>query len=223
VASSERVVFVAGGTGYMGRPLIVELMRLGHSVKALARRGSEAKLPPKCEVVSGNPLDRDSYVLQIQPANTFVHLVGVSHPNPSKASEFRSVDLVAAKAAVQAARQAGIDHFVYVSVAHPAPVMKEYIAVRMECEESVVQSGINATILRPWYVLGPGHRWPYALLPLYWLAERLPSTRDGARRLGLVTRGQMVRILVHAVENPCKGVRVLGVPEIRASGLFNHA
>jgi uncharacterized protein YbjT (DUF2867 family) len=223
VASSERVVFVAGGTGYMGRPLIVELMRLGHRVKALARRGSEAKLPPKCEVVSGNPLDRDSYVLRIQPANTFVHLVGVSHPNPSKASEFRSVDLVAAKAAVQAARQAGIDHFVYVSVAHPAPVMKEYIAVRMECEQSVVQSGINATILRPWYVLGPGHRWPYALLPLYWLAERLPSTRDGARRLGLVTREQMVRTLVHAVENPCKGVRVLGVPEIRASGFFDHA
>ena len=25
----------------------------------------------------------------------------------------------------------------------------------------------RTTILRPWYVLGPGHRWPYALKPMY--------------------------------------------------------
>jgi hypothetical protein len=27
------------------------------------------------------------------------------------------------------------------------------------------QSGLNTTILRPWYVLGPGHYWPYLLKP----------------------------------------------------------
>jgi len=45
--------------------------------------------------------------------------------------------------------------------------MKAYIAVREECEEIIQESGLNATILRPWYVLGPGHRWPYMLLPMY--------------------------------------------------------
>jgi len=33
-------VFVAGGTGYMGRTLIGELLRHGHEVRALARAGS---------------------------------------------------------------------------------------------------------------------------------------------------------------------------------------
>ena len=61
---------------------------------------------------------------------------------------------------------------------------------------------MNVTIVRPWYVLGPGHRWPYALLPMYWLCERIPSTRDGVRRLGLVTLPQMTRTLVSAIENP---------------------
>jgi hypothetical protein len=64
-------------------------------------------------------------------------------------------------------------------------------------------------------VLGPGHRWPYALVPLYWVAERLPSTRENARRLGLVTIAQMVGALVRAVENPTAGVRVVEVPGIR--------
>ena len=38
---------------------------------------------------------------------------------------------------------------------------------------------MTATIVRPWYVLGPGHRWPLALVPLYRLAERFPSSRKG--------------------------------------------
>ena len=74
---------------------------------------------------------------------------------------------------------------------------------------------MRATILRPWYVLGPGHRWAYALLPAYWICERLPGTRDGARRLGLVRLDEMLRALVHAVIEPPETVRVWEVPEIR--------
>jgi hypothetical protein len=73
------------------------------------------------------------------------------------------VDLVSCRGAVEAARAAGVQHFIYVSVAQPAPVMKAYIRVRSECEAMICQSGMNSTILRPWYVLGPGH--PLALLP----------------------------------------------------------
>lgn len=62
------------------------------------------------------------------------------------------------------------------------------------------ESGLNATILRPWYVLGPGHRWPYALLPMYWLMEVLPSMREARGVSALVTLEQMVGALVDAVE-----------------------
>ena len=82
------------------------------------------------------------------------------------------------------------------------------------------QSGMHATILRPWYVLGPGHRWPYFLLPAYKLMELLPQTREGARRLGLVTLDQMSQALVASVENPLPGVRIVEVPEIRVPGWF---
>jgi uncharacterized protein YbjT (DUF2867 family) len=215
--SLKHCVFVAGSTGYLGRPLIAQLLELGHEVHALVRSGSERKLPPGCKAVFGSALDSNSYAAKIRPADTFVQLVGVSHPSPSKAAEFRSVDLISAAAAVRAAADAGVQHFIYVSVAHPAPVMKAYVDVRTQCESLIRQSGMNATILRPWYVLGPGHRWPYALLPLYWVMELVPATREGARRLGLVTLGQMTRALVHTVENPPRGVRIVEVPEIRAS------
>jgi len=93
--------------------------------------------------------------------------------------------------------------------------MREYIAARTEAEEAIRQAGLNATILRPWYVLGPGRRWPLALLPVYWLLEALPSTRDSARRLGLVSVRQMAGSMVRAIEEPPNGVRVWEVPQIR--------
>ena len=76
-----------------------------------------------------------------------------------------------------------------------------------------------ATILRHWYVLGPGYRWPYLLLSIYRVLEALPATRERARRLGLVTLDQMVAALVRAVENPAQGVKVVEVPEVRDSRL----
>jgi uncharacterized protein YbjT (DUF2867 family) len=112
-----------------------------------------------------------------------------------------------------------VRHLVYVSVAQPAPVMQAYIAVRQEGERLIREAGLTATILRPWYVLGPGHRWAYLLLPIYKLLERLPATRNGAQRLGLVTHRQMLAALVRAVEHPPDGVRMVSVPEIR-SGAF---
>jgi uncharacterized protein YbjT (DUF2867 family) len=215
MTASPQSVFITGGTGYIGSRLIPRLLARGHRVRALVRPGSEHKLPPGCDVVPGNALDANSYQNAIGPATTFVQLVGVAHPSPAKAAEFRSIDLVAGREAVKAALHTGVRHFVYVSVAHPAPMMKAYIAVRTECENLIRAGGLNATILRPWYVLGPGHRWPYAILPFYWLLERLPATRQGARRLGLVTLEQMLVALTNAVEHPCEGHRVLSVPEIR--------
>jgi uncharacterized protein YbjT (DUF2867 family) len=210
-------VFVTGGTGYVGRPLITQLLERGHEVHALVRPGSERKLPPGCRAIPGDALDGKSYASKIAPADTFVQLVGVAHPSPAKAAEFRNIDLASGRSAVEAARGAGVQHFVYVSVAHPAPVMKAYIDVRSQCEDVIRQSGMNATILRPWYVLGPGHRWPYFLIPIYKLMELLPSTREGAKRLGLVTLEQMVRALVEAVETPSHGVRIVEVPQIRVA------
>lgn len=210
-------VFITGGTGYMGQRLIPELVGRGHTVRALVRPGSERKLPQGATPVFGDALRGETYAALIPPCDTFVQLVGVAHPSPAKAREFREIDRPSALGAIAAARANAVSHFVYLSVAHPAPMMKDYIAVRSECEASLRASGMNATILRPWYVLGPGHRWPYALVPFYWLAERIPATREGARRLGLVTLPQMIAALVQAVENPARGVRVVEVPEIRAT------
>jgi uncharacterized protein YbjT (DUF2867 family) len=214
MSGTPRRVFIAGATGYMGSRLAEELIKRGHTVSGLVRAGSERKLPAGCTAVLGNALDRSSFSGKIGDADTFVQLVGVAHPSPAKAKEFREIDLKSCEESVAAAVANGVRHFVYVSVAHPAPVMRAYIDVRTRCEESIERSGLNATILRPWYVLGPGHYWPYLFQPGYWVARQVPSLRESAMRLGLVTWKQMIAAIASSVETPPTGIRVVEVPEI---------
>jgi uncharacterized protein YbjT (DUF2867 family) len=166
----------------------------------------------------GDALVAESVARALRPGDTLIHLVGTPHPSPRKAGQFETVDLASIRASVEAAREAGVAHIVYVSVAQPAPVMKAYQLARAAGEALIRSSGIKATILRPWYVLGPGHRWAQALSPLYAAARLFPPTRAGATRLGLVTLDQMVGALIRAVESPpASGVRIVDVPGIRAS------
>lgn len=188
-------------------------------MRALARKASARWVPAGATIVEGDALEPDSYAGAIAPADTLVHLIGTPHPNPAKAASFQSVDLRSVDAALTAAHAAGVRHFVYVSVAQPAPVMRAYLEARQAGEARIRASGLPATILRPWYVLGPGHRWPYLAMPLYAIMEWLPPTRETAKRLGLLTLEQMVRALVASVDEGTNGVRVLDVSAIKNPNL----
>ena len=208
-------VFIAGGTGYIGSRLVPALRARGHRVYTLVRPGSEAKAPNGAISVVGNVLSRDSIAGAMPRGAVVVHLVGTPRPSPAKAAQFEALDFPAARECIAAAETAAARRFVYVSVAHPAPIMHAYIDVRVRVEQLLRESPLPCTILRPWYVLGPGHRWPYLVMPIYWLLRVFPKTRDGARRLGLVTIGQMIHALVAAVETADDESRALGVDEIR--------
>lgn len=71
--------------------------------------------------------------------------------------------------------------------------------------------------LRPWYSLGPRHRWPLLLLPFYGLAMLLPACRASTHRLGQVTLDQLGHALISAIEPPPADVRIVDVPAIRAA------
>lgn len=215
-SSSSRNVLLTGATGYIGRALVSALLARGHCLRALVRAGPAPRLPPGVDVVAGDALAEADVARALTGADTLVQLVGVPKPTPAKAREFREIDLVSIQATVAAAARAPVrPHVVYLSVAQPAPVMRAYIAVRQQGEALLRARGLDATCLRPWYVIGPGHRWPLFLLPAYAVLRRLPATRASAERLGLVTLDQMIAALLHAVEHRPQGMRVVEVPEIR--------
>jgi NAD(P)-dependent dehydrogenase (short-subunit alcohol dehydrogenase family) len=145
----RRHVFITGGTGYMGRALIPELLTRRHAIRALVRPGSEARLAPGCERVLGNALDGRTFADAIAPGDTLVHLIGTPHPSPAKARQFREIDLASVREMLAPAERAGVAHVVFVSVAHPGPIMHAYIAARSEAEDMIrpLQAGRSFDVL----------------------------------------------------------------------------
>jgi nucleoside-diphosphate-sugar epimerase len=150
-------------------------------------------VPAGATAVVGNALDATTFASAVTADDTIVHLVGTPHPSPKKAAEFQRVDLPSILASVDVARRMGAAHLVYVSVAHPAPVMDAYIAVRSAGEHAIADAGLTA------------------------IARLVPSKRETAERLGLVTIRQMIDTLVRAIENPPPrgNVRIVDVPRIK--------
>jgi hypothetical protein len=177
---SPRQVFVTGGTGYIGSRLIPMWLERGHGIAALARPGSQSKLPSGCTPVLGNALDGDSYAQHLAACDTFIQLVGVAHPSPAKAREFVEIDQ---KSAMEDSGGRASRHRAFrvcergASRTHDALLYRGPHGLRKP-----------ATVERPERhhtpplvcAGGPGHRWPYVLIPFYWLAERIPSKRDAA-------------------------------------------
>jgi nucleoside-diphosphate-sugar epimerase len=207
-------IFITGGTGYIGIRLTDVLSKKKFHLKILTRRGFEKKITKEVEFISGDALDGSTFADKITPAGTFVHMVGVAHPSPSKKQQFIDVDLRSIQQSVMACRNKEIQHFIYISVV-PSKIMKDYSMVRMQGEELIRKNFENVTFIRPFYVLGPGHYWPLLLVPLFKLLSLSKSGKEKAERLGLVWIGQMVNALVWAIENPAKGIRILEVKDIR--------
>lgn len=210
-------IFITGGTGYIGKRLIKKLVTLGYDVTALVRQGSENKLPKGVRAIIADPFDASTFLEWIPRNAIYIQLLGVSHPSPSKKVLFREIDLKSAKTSADAAANSKAIHFVYLSVAMAeTKLMKDYQDVRRECEIYLGSKPFPLTILRPWYVLGPGHWWPVFLLPAYGFAKFVPAWRKKAEQFSTVTMGQMLKALVHIVEAPPpQRQRILEVKHIK--------
>lgn len=213
-----KTIFITGATGYIGKRLTKLLLQKGYKVIALVRKGSEHKVVAGAEVVVANPFDPNTFKSSIPKGAVFIQLLGVAHPSPKKAKEFKEIDLRSVKASADAAAYAGVSHFIYISVAMaPSKIMAAYQSVRKEGEEYSKSKKLNCSFIRPWYVMGPGHYWPVLLLPVYGIAELVPSWQKKARAMALVTIHQMLRTLVKVVDANPLPLRIIEIKQIRSS------
>lgn len=99
---------------------------------SLVRPGSEKKLPRGCTPVVGNALDGASYANQIAPEDAFVQLVEVA-PKPCEGSGVQQGGSGFRLGCGGCRQVCGDSLLCHLRVAHPAPTMHAYIAVRGEC------------------------------------------------------------------------------------------
>ncbi|WP_431676635.1 SDR family oxidoreductase [Kitasatospora sp. KL5] len=122
-------ILVTGGTGTLGRPLTERLRADGHAVRVLSRHTR----PYAVDLREGTGL-----AAALAGVDTVVHC----------ASSPRGGDEQAARHLIEAARAAGVQHLVYISIVGVDRVPLAYYRTKLAVERLVEESGIGWTVLR---------------------------------------------------------------------------
>ena len=194
-------ILVAGGDGFIGRPLCAELADRGHDVTAMSRSAPEESLPDGVTHEAGDVTDYDSIQPVVEGHDAVVNLVALSplfSPSGGEEAHFE-VHLRGTQHLVGAAEEAGVDRFLQQSALGADPEgPTHYIRAKGQAEEVVRKSDLDWTITRPSVVFGDGGefvKFTKLLAPPY--VTPLPG--GGKTRFQPIFVGDLVPMLADAV------------------------
>ena len=147
------MILVAGSTGVLGSEIVRRLRAEGRPVRALVRSTSAADRVAQlehrgAEIVRGDLKDRrslDAAMRGVEAVITTVTTILTSQPGDS----FGETDEAGNKNLVDAAKAAGVKHFVFVSFDTSRVPDSPLTAAKREVEEHLKRSGLTFTILQP--------------------------------------------------------------------------
>ena len=172
-AAEERIVTVFGGTGFLGRHVVLHLRRQGFQVRIASRH------PDRCRDWSGDPnielLIADLHNEE-STASALAGVYGVINAVSLYVERgretFQSVHVEAAERLARLAQQASVQRLIHLSGVGSDPGSPSlYIRKRGEGEQVVRTAFNGATLIRPTVMFGPSDAF---LTPILDLLRQLP-------------------------------------------------
>ena len=152
-------IFLTGATGYVGRQIVRDLVKGGHSISALVRRGSEGRVPEelggKITIIFGDLQHPEEYRAALQRCDAVINLPGLLREFPRKGITFEEVHFHGTRLLVDEAKRAGAARFLQMSALGVREGAKpKYQETKFRAEEYLKTSGVRWTIFRPSLMFG---------------------------------------------------------------------
>lgn len=173
-ATGPRRIFVAGSTGAVGRTVMRVGDRLGVDLVPHRRPKSADAHPPDPRAAVLELADHDALVSALRGCTTVLQLIGTMRKRFATGDTYETSDIGTTRQLVNAAKEAGVDHFVLLGSLGTGTPVGPYLKAKAKAEAIVRESGIPWTILRPSAFEGEGH-------------PHFPVLRAVTRALGLHT------------------------------------
>ena len=203
------MILVTGAAGKTGQAVIRALVARGADVRALVHRPEQVPITAGLgarETIAGDLRDRAALARAAQGARVIYHIC----PNVSPD------EVTIGRAAIAAARAAGVQHFVYHSVLHPQVEAMPHHWLKMRVEELLFQSGLAYTILQPAaYVQNVLAHWDRGHA-IEWVADRPTVSTNFGSYLGLASYRDPARFFLES--DPAAAEALLA--ERRSSHVF---
>lgn len=199
------MILITGGTGFIGRALVRQLFDSGYPVRTLLRPSPRTPRLPKgvpVEVAVVSLSDVRGLRAALRDVDVIIHLAGAEHQGRN--ANLLATDIQGTQNLAQAAKQAGIKRFIYLSHigadrASAFPVHK----AKGIAEEHIRKSGVPHTIVRSSIVFGPEDHFTTNLASLMRRTPGIfPIPGDGQIRIQPLWVEDLVTCLIWAMENP---------------------
>jgi uncharacterized protein YbjT (DUF2867 family) len=179
------VIFVTGGSGFVGGHVVHELRGRDLAVRCLVRDPRKAaKLAAwGCELSQGDMTDPAALRRGVDGAETVIHLVGIRQ---GREEEFQRIMVEGTRNLLAAAREAGVGRFLLMSALGTSEETKglvPYYGAKWEMEQLVRASGVPHVIFRPSFVFGPDGGILPTFAKLARLAPVTPIIGSGRQRI----------------------------------------
>lgn len=133
-------ILITGGSGHLGRHLLESPEAREHAVRVLSRRAHPASADG-AHWVEGDLITGEGLVEAVRGVDAIIHAA-------SDSSAPEDTDVGGTRRLLQAARDAGVAHLVYVSIVGIDRIPLPYYARKLDAERLVRESGVPFSILR---------------------------------------------------------------------------
>jgi uncharacterized protein YbjT (DUF2867 family) len=204
-------IAVTGANGLVGLAVCTEAARQGfvpigvvrsqESAASLRAAGVHAEIVPQLH-------DR-TLVGALQGADAVLHLAQIGKQTTTETFEHVNID--GTRSVIEAARRAGVRRVAYFSglgVAHYGMTRhctNAYFLSKLACEVELFRSGLEHTVFRPSYIVGPGSGFLRSLLREMEAGE-LTRVGDGQYRLQPIALQDVAQLVLAALQRPVEQI-----------------
>ena len=194
-------VLITGASGFVGRAVTGEVVRAGHSVRALVRRP-----PPEDDGsvvwVPGSILAPEALREAARGCEAVIHLVGIIGEVGDQT--FERVHHEGTLRVLEACQSAGVGRWIHMSALGTRPgAASRYHRTKWAAEEAVRGSGLRWTIFRPSVIYGPGDGFVNLFERMSRWSPVLPVIGRGTARLQPVPVESVAQAFARSLDAEC--------------------